>query len=295
MSSPLACAPPGLVHPVMFPAEERSAVLLRGFSNAVTLAGVTSASRLEIRPAPARVTTGIQELDSLTGGLPRGCLTEICGTASSGRTSILLSALAAATQREEACALIDSSDALDPQSALQAGLDLRRLLWVRCGRKNYSPPRHRATENGAKRNKTFPEAGALEQALRVLDLLLQSGGFGLVAVDFGDIPFATARRRIPLASWFRFQRAVENTPTILLVIAQAACAQTCASLVVKLRKKVSGGGHQAAEDEATATLPTHAQLFEGLEIESEMLRSRLERKPMQSASTTFGTKAVRAG
>ena len=48
------------------------------------------------------------------------------------------------------------------------------------------------------------------------DLLLQSGGFGLVAIDLGDVP-DTAARRIPLASWFRFQRAVEPTATVLLV------------------------------------------------------------------------------
>ena len=36
---------------------------------------------------------------SATGGLPRGCLTEIFGAASSGRTSLLVSILAAATAR----------------------------------------------------------------------------------------------------------------------------------------------------------------------------------------------------
>ena len=40
--------------------------------------------------------SGIPELDALTGGLPRGCLTEICGPASSGRTTLLLAALVGA-------------------------------------------------------------------------------------------------------------------------------------------------------------------------------------------------------
>ncbi|MGA9886722.1 MAG: hypothetical protein WBQ31_04435, partial [Candidatus Acidiferrales bacterium] len=53
------------------------------------------------------VSTGIPEIDSLTGGLPRGALTEIFGPACSGRTSLLLSALSARTAQEEACALID--------------------------------------------------------------------------------------------------------------------------------------------------------------------------------------------
>src|SRR6267378_5240826 len=99
------------------------------------LAAVVPASRLDVRSAPEMVSSGIPQLDSLTGGLPRGCLTEICGTASSGRTSVLLLALARATQRGEVCALVDASDAFDPASAAAAGVEMSRLLWVRCGEK----------------------------------------------------------------------------------------------------------------------------------------------------------------
>ena len=61
------------------------------------LPNVVPASRLEVRPAPELVSSGIPELDALTGGLPRGCLTEVCGQASSGRTSVSLAILASAT------------------------------------------------------------------------------------------------------------------------------------------------------------------------------------------------------
>src|ERR1700682_5915850 len=110
------------------------------------LAAVVPASRLDVRPAPEMVSSGIPQLDLLTGGLARGCLTEICGTASSGRTSVLLLALARATQRGEVCALVDASDAFDPASAAAAGVEMSRLLWVRCGekypsRKHPSPAR----------------------------------------------------------------------------------------------------------------------------------------------------------
>src|SRR5215470_7248168 len=67
------------------------------------LAQVTPASRLEVRPMPEMVSSGIRALDALTGGWPRGCLTEICGPASSGRTGILLAALAERTQNGEVC------------------------------------------------------------------------------------------------------------------------------------------------------------------------------------------------
>src|SRR6266496_4599791 len=113
------------------------------------LSHITPASRLNIRPAPEMVSSGVPALDKLIGGLPRGCLTEICGAASSGRTTLLLAALAAATRRGEFCAVVDASDALDPQSATAAGVDLERLLWVRCGddlpKRENSPQRHPST------------------------------------------------------------------------------------------------------------------------------------------------------
>jgi hypothetical protein len=389
---------------------------------------VKPASHLE-RPAPPTVPCGIAAVDELTGGLPRGCLTEICGPASSGRTSLILSALAEATARGEVCALVDASDCFDPLSAEQAGVDLERLLWVRCqhsalssqqsekrhsalgirhsedpthliaGRHSenpthsateihkrkeqetrfinsgiencgskgvhtermYSgmpaipevnvltrpeqryrdisklkqgdyreawqsdlefssanfedhpgkipPQRHRGTEaigssghrvigssnigrldvpgierstipsqefsriDTDKTEKTIrrgstrvgadldsevrnqksefesgewlfhPERAAspamraqysrIEQALKVTDLLLQSGGFGLIVLDLGNIS-TRAARRVPLTSWFRFRRAVENTPTVLLVLEREAHARSCASLVLQL-------------------------------------------------------------
>lgn len=247
------------------------------------LAEVVPASRLEVRPAPEMVSCGVREMDALTGGLPRGCLTEICGGASSGRTSLLLATLAAATQRQEACALVDVSDAFDPVSAASAGVRFERVLWVRCGATN-SPRRHRGTEKKIGREKETP----VEQALRVTDLLLQSGGFGLVIIDLGDVPIKIARR-IPLTSWFRFQRAVERTPTVLFVVSQAPCTQSCAALLVKMKStKLSAVGSQLS-----AKSPAHTQLFEGLHIEGELLRSRMQRKPAHSV-TVFDT-ASRTG
>ena len=112
---------------------------------------ILPASRLGIRPTPEMASSGIPALDALTGGLPRGCLTELCGPASSGRTTVLLATLAAAARRGEYCALIDASDALDPHSVAAAGVDLDHLLWVRCNEnspKKDSPQRHRGTEGG---------------------------------------------------------------------------------------------------------------------------------------------------
>src|SRR5437763_14421836 len=85
----------------------------------------------QLPPAPDLVPTGIPDIDSATGGLPRGALTEIVGPASSGRTSLLHSILAGAAARDEVCALVDAEDAFSPHDAATAGADLHPLLWVR--------------------------------------------------------------------------------------------------------------------------------------------------------------------
>ncbi|MGH9531911.1 MAG: hypothetical protein ACRD2Q_05920, partial [Terriglobales bacterium] len=177
-------------------------------------------SLLPERQAPETVSTGVAEVDALTSGLPRGALTEICGPASSGRTSLLLSLLASATSRGEVCALVDASDAFDPHSAAAAGVELKKLLWVRCGK-----PRGRKQEAGGRKNKLWESLSPVECALRAVDLLLAAGGFGVVVLDLGDVAPAVAQR-IPLTSWFRFRRTVENTPTVLVALEQEASART---------------------------------------------------------------------
>jgi hypothetical protein len=244
------------------------------------LAAVTPAWRLEVRPAAELVASGIPHLDALTGGLPRGCLTEICGPESSGRTSLVQAGLAAATKRQEACALIDASDAFDPGTAAASGLDLSYLLWVRC-----AAAREDATQSFRR------VAPSLEQVLRTADLLLQSSGFGLVAIDLGDIP-AVAVRRIPLTTWFRFRRAVENTATVLMVITRQSCTKTCASLLLQLQGAARKNCKPAQLGESTSS---HVQLLEGLSVRAEVLHSRLARKPVQPASTEFETRTAWAG
>lgn len=239
---------------------------------------------LRERPAPLTVPTGVLEIDSLTGGLARGALTEIYGPPSSGRSSLLLSILAQATGREEACALVDTSDAFDPHSAAAAGVNLARLLWVQCGAAN------------SEIKKSYR---ALEQALKATDLLLQAGGFGVVAIDLGDVPPQIARR-VPLTSWFRFRRAVENTPTVLLIIEREASARNCASLVLELNSRNQDrDGLIMASDRlpvfsAGASSPevSHGRLLCGLWLRAEVVRRVQQRKPPASVAADFRSRAV---
>ena len=252
-----------------------SAIFPGAFQDA-RLAGVTPASRLAVRPAPEMVTSGIAAMDALTGGLPRGCLTEICGPASSGRSTLMLAALSAATRRAEFCAIVDASDALDPLSLAAAGIELDRLLWVRCG-ENAHQAEHR-----------------LEQLLRTTDLLLESGGFGMIVLDLGDLPPQTARR-IPLATWFRFRRAVEPTSTVLLAVERQSIAGSCSSLLIKLGLIKLGSMKLGTSENQASPPPTHAQLLTEMEITAELVRSRMDRKPVRSAEITFASKTGWAG
>jgi hypothetical protein len=156
------------------------------------------------------VPTGIAPLDALTGGLPRGAITEIFGPPSSGKTSAMVSILAEATAEDEVCALVDGNDAFDPQSGMAAGLDLKRLLWIRCHK--------------------------LDQVMKSTDLLLQGGGFGRVVMDLTDHPLSQLRG-VSLASWFRFQRAIEKTPTALVVISPESMVKSAAALVLRLEMR----------------------------------------------------------
>src|SRR4051812_38316193 len=152
------------------------------------------------------VPTGIAPLDALTGGLSRGSITEIFGPPSSGRTSAMVSILAEATVQGEVCALVDGNDAFDPQSGAIVGLDLKRLLWIRCHK--------------------------LDQVMKSTDLLLQGGGFGRVVMDLADLPLSQLRG-VSLASWFRFQRVIEKTPTVLVVLSPESMVKSAAALVLR--------------------------------------------------------------
>ena len=136
-------------------------------------------------------------------------MTEICGTESTGRTALVFALLSQATRRGECCAWIDTAGAFDPVSAVEAGVDLDRVLWVNCG-------------------------GNAQHALKSTDLLIQAGGFGLVVLDMADTADAITRR-IPLASWFRLRHAAERTGAALVAVERQINARSCSTLQLELR------------------------------------------------------------
>jgi hypothetical protein len=180
--------------------------LLRARKLDVTL---TTAAPWTASPEECRAATGVAAIDAaLGGGLRRGHLSEITGPRSSGRTTVLCDALAAAAARGELTAVVDVTDRFDPVSAEAAGVDLSQLLWVR-------------------------DAGDLGRALKAMNLILQAGGFGIVALDLVDAP-PREIRQVPYTTWIRLARTIEGSQTVALLVGAERTARSPGGVTIAL-------------------------------------------------------------
>jgi len=166
----------------------------------------------------------------LRGGLPRGQLSELAGPRSSGRMTLLLQLVAAATRRGEIAALVDTVDRLDVASAAAAGVDLSRLLWIR----GQGPEPCRAGPFG-------PAERTVDRALKALNLVLQAGGFGVVAIDLADVPPASLRQ-IPFTTWLRVQRTIEGSETACVLLTSEPLARSAGGLTLSLAGRATWVG-----------------------------------------------------
>jgi hypothetical protein len=222
-------------------------------------------------PDIATASTGLDALDAIVGGgLPRGQVSEIVGPRSSGRTSLMLQLLASATTRGELVALVDALDMLDVESAISAGIDLARLLWVRG---------HVVSNPGMCRDMN---QRALEQAIRALALILQAGNFGLVVFDAAEAP-AEALRRLPFTTWLRLQRMVEGSQTTCLLVGGETMARSSAGLTLRTGVRDLGLGVRKG-------IRFHDRLFEGLDISARVVRARTHSQ--EDAAVALATAAT---
>ena len=121
------------------------------------------------------VSTGIREIDELLhGGLPAGAISEIVGPECSGRTSLALALVAGMTRAGKVCAWVDVSDTLHPESAAAIGVDLARLLWIRCGASSRNAPLPQASvhlaEKPSKPKPVLSQAGGGHPRMEVRGL-----------------------------------------------------------------------------------------------------------------------------
>jgi hypothetical protein len=193
--------------------------------------------------------TGLPSLDAIIDGVPRGAISEIIGPHSSGRTTLTHSLLAASTSKFEICAYVDTDDSFDPVTAAASGVALSQLLWIRCG--------HNAGH-----------------ALKAADYLLHAGGFGVVVLDLCQVPPRIANR-IPISYWYRFRRAIENTPTILALVEKDSLAKSCASLMLETKRK------------KTAWIGKP-----GFELLREVELEAVPRKPVRPVTANFKARAI---
>src|SRR5690606_1554949 len=105
------------------------------------------------------VPTGSLQLDAALGigGFPKGRIVEIYGAESSGKTTLCIHAIAEAQKKGLLAALVDAEHSFDSNYAAKVGVDVDNLF--------INQP-----DNG-------------EQALEIVDHILQSGLFGIVVVD----------------------------------------------------------------------------------------------------------------
>jgi hypothetical protein len=175
--------------------------------------------------------------------------------------------MAAATARGELVALVDALDMFDVASAVAAGVDLDRLLWIRG---------HVVPNPGMCRDMN---QRALEQAIRALTLVLQAGTIGLAVLDVSEAP-SDSLRRLPFTTWLRLQRMVEGRQTMCVLVGSEPMARSSAGLTVRLGQRAEGIGQRA---QGTGQVGRAGQagrgrfsgrLFEGLNVEARVVRAR---------------------
>jgi hypothetical protein len=194
----------------------------------------------------ALIATDIAVLDTcLRGGLPRGQLSELAGPRSSGRTTLLLQLIAAATGRGEVAAFVDTFDRLDVASAVAARVDLDRLLWVRgqamSKTDSATDVRWVPGEDERGRGPSGLLERTVDRALKALNLVLQAGGFGVVAIDLADVPVA-ALKRVPFTTWLRVQRCIEGSDTACVLVVPEPLARSAGGLTVTLTGRTTWAG-----------------------------------------------------
>lgn len=302
-----------------------------------------------VRPV---ISSGIEPLDSLLrGGFPIGALSEVTGPECSGRTSLAHSFVARVMESGKVAAWIDVSDTFDPASAAAVGVDLRRLLWVRCGvteaaepnrahefalpnayltpatpkkglhgggfgthprheakglssavsslfqTEALSPrcaePQHKArpvqityapafqpSAPSTQRRSALGPYQRIEQGLKSADLILQSGGFGVIVLDLGSVAPEFVSR-VDLGTWHRYRVAAERTQSSIVLLTQYVCAKSSAELLLRL--------HPAEMPREETTV------FSGTRPRAEIARHRFQeqgskvlpiRKPPQNANVT---------
>ena len=162
--------------------------------------------------------TGIESLDELLcGRLPLGTISEFTGAFSSGKTSLLFSLLAATTSEHFCVAYIDAFHSFDPHFARVAGIQLQRLLWIRC--------------QGDSLWKK------VQNSLKTADILTRCQDFRVIVLDLEapSNPNSDAIvQKIPFHCWFRIKKVLQGKKVAFFLLSRSPCAGSAATTVLGL-------------------------------------------------------------
>jgi hypothetical protein len=179
---------------------------------------------------------------------------------------VLTAVALAATSRGELAALVDPFDRFDPLTGAESGIDLQRLLWVRGEPAPHVPGAGRISDR------------RVEHALKAVNLVLQCGRFGLVALDLADAP-SLAVRRIPFTTWLRLQRVLEGSRTVCVLVGSEPLARSAAGLSIVARRGETAGRWTGTAD--------RGRLFQGLRVHLRVVRSRFRGAEEGDVTVTF--------
>jgi hypothetical protein len=184
-----------------------------------------------VRPDTGVWPTGVPAVDESAGGLPRRALTELVCAAPSAGGHLFITQLLGRSRRESVrVALVDAMDNFDPQSV--PANELEHLLWVRCH--------------------------SVSAAMTAADLLAREASLDLVILDLVYGPLG-ALRRIPDRTWYRLQRAVEETNLVFLVLTPTRLVAS-AQLRLQLARPHLLAGQQISRPKLIADLAATLEL-----------------------------------
>ena len=106
---------------------------------------------------------------------------------------------------------------------------------------------------------------ALDRSLKALNLVLQTGHFGIVALDLVDVP-PQVIRRAPFTTWLRLQRVIEGTDTVCLLLGLDAMARSSGGVTVTLSSPRS-------PERTLGARPSTPTLFPAVEIAARVMHA----------------------
>ena len=198
-------------------AGERDKALAAAMSQIEKQFGKGSVMKLGDRSARDQVpaiSTGSLSLDAALGigGLPRGRIVEIYGPEGGGKTTLALQAIAEAQKAGGRAAFIDAEHALDPVYARSIGVDVDELI--------------------------ISQPDYAEQALEIANMLVQSGGLDIFALDSVAALVPRVELEGMMGDQFVGLQARLMSQALRKLAGILNKSQTCAVFINQLREKI---------------------------------------------------------